>query len=373
VVVLQLWGIDLRSLAIVASVLGVGIGFGLQHIANNFISGLVISLERPIRPGDFVTVDGQSGVVERVGARSTEIRTTDRVKILVPNSKFLETQVVNWSHGDPVSRLHVPVSVAYGSNVPLVRSLLLDAARSHPEVLAEPRPDVDLDAFGDSGLAFDLEVWTRDPSRQSEIVSDLNYRIDAAFRRHGIEIPFPQRDLRVRSPELERALELWTRSLESGPPRTAAGPRGSAAQRSSSAIEAADGEGEICGDLDVEIEARIGPRVRTDADLAELVSHMRSERGVTISDRRHLLRLYPRCFVGSEAVDWLVENERVSRAEAERIGRRLMERGLVRHVLDEHPFRDARLFYRFQADQPDTIATDAEHRSSGTGGSASAG
>lgn len=337
IVILQVWGIDPRSIAIAASVLGVGIGFGLQTIANNFISGLLISLERPIRPGDFVTVEGLTGIVVRVGARSTEIRTVDRVTILVPNSKFLESAVINWNHGDPVSRLHVPIGVAYGSNVPEVRSALLEVARSHPQVLEDPPPEVQFKSFGDSALRFELLVWMPHPSRQFALISDLNYRIDAAFRRRGIVIPFPQRDLHVRSPDLDVTLEAWLRR-ELGE---------KAASDLLAARRPATGEAAEAG---AEIEATIGPRDWSDAQLDALIARMRGPVGVAIHDRRHLLRWYPRCFVGSEAVDWLVHNEGLTRDEAAHVGKLLFERGNVHHVLDEHVFRDGHLFYRFRGD-----------------------
>src|SRR5262245_61051731 len=202
IVVLQAWGLDVRSLALVASVLGVGIGFGLQHLANNLVSGLVIGLKRPVKPGDFVSVGDLQGTVERIGARSVEIVTCDRLSILVPNSHFLEQQVINWSHRDPTCRVHVPVGVVYGSDLRAVRAALFEAASRHPDVLADPPAAVALRSFGDSALLFDLQVWTRKPHHQRQLVSDLNYRIEAAFRRYRVEMPSPQHDLGLRSPEL---------------------------------------------------------------------------------------------------------------------------------------------------------------------------
>jgi potassium-dependent mechanosensitive channel len=342
IVVLQVWGIDPRSIAIAASVLGVGIGFGLQTIANNFISGLLIRLERPVRPGDYVTVDGMTGIVRRVGARSTEIRTIDQVTILVPNSKFLENPVTNWNYGDPVSRLHVPVGVAYGSNVPVVRSALLEVARSHPEVLSDPPPDVQFRGFADSALHFELLVWMRRPSKQNALISDLNYRIDASFRRHDIVVPFPQRDLHVRSPDLDATFQAWLRrDLGETVPLDATLQSPTAIDARAEAV------------AEAEIEATIGPRVWTDADFDALIGRMRGPDGVTILDRRHLLRSYPKCFVGSEAVDWLVRNEGLTRDEATHVGKLLVDRGEVHHVLDEHTFRDGRLFFRFRVDDPE--------------------
>lgn len=336
-VVLQAWGIDVRTLAIASSVLGVGIGFGLQNLANNFVSGIVISLERPIKPGDYVRVGGFQGTVERIGARSTEIVTNDRVSILVPNSKLLEQEVVSWSHGDPTCRITVKVGVAYGSNVALVRRALLEAARDHPLVLADRPPDVDLASFGASTLDFELDVWIREPRLQAEIVSDLNFRIEAAFRRHGIEIPFPQHDLRLRSPELSQLVTALAQQHFSAEELAAA----------RAALDAAQ-----AGDLppDEAVAAEPGRRPWSDEALAVLAERMRGRGGVTIGDRRHRFRLYERCFVGSDAVDWLVRNEGVTREHAVGIGQMLVERNLLHHVLDEHTFHDDTLFYRFRAD-----------------------
>lgn len=202
IIVLQLWGLDLSSLTIVASVVGVGIGLGLQGIAKEFISGLVLIFERPIRVGDFVNVGDLMGTVERISVRSTEIRTLDEVSIIIPNSRFLEAEVVNWTHHSPVSRLKVPVNVAYGSNLSVVRSALIDAAKEHPDVLAEPAPRVFFKGFGENALNFDLLIWIAEPRKQFRIMSDLYFRIEAILRHRKIEIPFPQRDLNVRSGSL---------------------------------------------------------------------------------------------------------------------------------------------------------------------------
>jgi small-conductance mechanosensitive channel len=324
-VVLQAWGFDVRSFALVGGVVGVGLGFGLQNVTSNFVSGLLLAFERPIQPGDFVRVGEFTGTVLRIGARSTEIRTSDHVSILVPNARFLEGEVVNWSHRSRRCRLHVPVGVAYGSDPARVRAALLEAAAGHPKVLADPRPDVDLDGFGDSALLFDLEVWTDDPAAQHETLSDLNYRIAASLRRHGLEVPFPQRELRLRAPELSRLVDALGRrefpDWDAAPP---AAP---------------------------EPEPAPPPPTRaaawSDEQLAALAARMRGPGGVEVADRRHLLTVHPQCFVGSEAVAWLVAHEGLAREEALTAGRRLVASGRVRHVLDEHDFEDARLFYRF--------------------------
>ncbi|NJN31969.1 MAG: mechanosensitive ion channel [Synechococcales cyanobacterium RM1_1_8] len=199
---LQLWGIDLSSLTILASALGVGIGFGFQDIAKNFGSGLVLVFERPIQVGDFVEVGGYSGTIERLGARSTMIRTLDNLDIFIPNSRFLEEEVTNWSHNRTPTRVKVPVGVAYGSDLKAVEEALLESAQSNKNVLKMPEPAVFFTGFGDSALDFTLMVWIARPQQHVRIKSELNFKIDAAFRRRQIEIPFPQRDLHVRSGKL---------------------------------------------------------------------------------------------------------------------------------------------------------------------------
>ena len=338
-IVLQAWGIDVRTLAIAGSVLGVGIGFGLQNLANNFVSGVVISLERPIKPGDYVRVGEFQGTVQRIGARSTEILTNDRVSILVPNSKLLEQEVVSWTHGDPTSRITVKVGVAYGSDVGLVRRVLVEAARSHPLVLADPPPDVDLASFGADALNFELDVWIREPRKQGEIAADLNYRIEAAFRRSGLSMPFPQRELRLGSPELAEMITALAR-------RHFSPEELDAARR---ALEDAHAAARTSADDAHQLDSDDGP-AWTDEALARLVERMRAPSGVEICDRRHRLRVYPRCFVGADAVAWLVRNEGLRHDQAIAVGELLVERNLLHHVLDEHTFHDDALFYRFRAD-----------------------
>ncbi len=197
ILLLQVWGIDISSVAILASALGLGIGLGLQNIAKNFSSGLVLVFERPIQVGDFIEVGKFKGTVERIGARSTYIRTLDYISIIVPNSRFLEEEVINWTHDTPMSRLHLPVGVGYGSDPKVVESALLTVAYQHPQVLETPPPQVMLMGFGDSALDFELLVWTQDPSKQLPLKSELYYQIHAILTAQEIEIPFPQRDVRV--------------------------------------------------------------------------------------------------------------------------------------------------------------------------------
>lgn len=199
VVVLQIWGIDLSSLALIASGLGVGIGLGLQNIAKDFVSGLILVFERPIQVGDFVDFDEVMGTVSRIGSRSTEIRTLDHVSIIVPNSRFIETEVINWSHRNAISRIRLPVGVSYSSDPLQVKEALLEACQSNDQILTAPAPQVLFTGFGDSALEFQLVVWISQPNKQIVIKSDLYFAIEACLRKHQIEIPFPQRDLHIRS------------------------------------------------------------------------------------------------------------------------------------------------------------------------------
>ena len=166
IVILQVWGFDLTSLTILASALSVAIGFGFQDIAKNFGSGLVLLFERPIQVDDFVQVNQYMGTVEYIGARSTLIRTLDQISIIVPNSRFLENEVINWSHQNPVSRLHIPVGVSYDSDVQLVKTALLESAQKCSEVLTFPTPQVLFIGFGDSSVDFELLVWIKQTQKQ---------------------------------------------------------------------------------------------------------------------------------------------------------------------------------------------------------------
>src|SRR5438552_3511975 len=199
-IVLENTGIHLGALAVFAGAVGVGVGFGLQNIASNFISGLVILAERPITIGDRVEVAGIAGQVERIRARSTVIRTNDNIMIIVPNTKFIDSPVTNWTYSDRRVRFRLPVGVAYGSDVKQVREALIAAAREHPATLSEPGPDAFLEKFGESSIDFQLIVWSEEMSRRpSRFKSDLNYLICKHLDAAEIELPNPQRDLHIRS------------------------------------------------------------------------------------------------------------------------------------------------------------------------------
>lgn len=202
-------GFDLTALTAIGAVLGVGIGFGLQNLANNFISGLVLLFERPIQVGDFVEVDGLLGTVQSVNARSTTIDTQDHVAIIVPNSHFVSQSVTNWSYRDTKTRIHVRVHVALKSDPKKVEAALLEVAKAHSEVLVHPEPRVQFLAFGEGALQFDLLAWIEDPPQQFFVRSDLNFAIAGLFKERGIEIPFPQRDLHVRTADgLNSAVQI---------------------------------------------------------------------------------------------------------------------------------------------------------------------
>jgi small-conductance mechanosensitive channel len=203
-IILQTAGINLSALTVLAGALGIGVGFGLQNITNNFLSGLIILFERPIKVGDRIDVGSVTGDVLKISLRATTIVTNDNIAIIVPNSEFISSQVINWSYTNRDVRLNFPVGVAYHSDPELVRKTLLEVAADHPGVLKERNPDVLLQEFGDSSLNFILRVWTRDYTTTPGVLrSELNYAICKKFKEHGIEIPFPQRDLHVRSGVVE--------------------------------------------------------------------------------------------------------------------------------------------------------------------------
>jgi small-conductance mechanosensitive channel len=192
-------GVSVTALAGIGAVLAVGIGFGLQNIAQNFVSGLILLLERPVKKGDFVEVGNARGTVREIYARATVVTTPDNVDIIVPNGEFVTKEVVNQTLDDRKVRLRVEVGVAYGSDTELVRDTLLRVAEDHPLVLREPPPRVLFAEFGDSSLDFTLFAWVQDPLERMLVSSDLRFAIDRAFRDAEIEIPFPQRDLHLRS------------------------------------------------------------------------------------------------------------------------------------------------------------------------------
>ena len=203
-VLVQTAGIDLTTFNVLAGAVGIGIGFGLQNVVSNFIAGLIIMFERPIKVGDRIVVDNVDGDVIEIGARSTTILTNDNITIIVPNSRFITESVVNWQYEDKKVRFKIPVAVAYGSDASKVRDLLLQVASADPEVLELPEPTVRLLEFGDNGLQFELRAWSSTSvHRRGRLLSSLNFAIYETFNAAGIAFPFPQRDLHIRSGVLQ--------------------------------------------------------------------------------------------------------------------------------------------------------------------------
>src|SRR3990167_2596863 len=197
---LNLAGIPLRSLAIFAGAFGIGIGFGMQNIIGNFISGIILLFERPMRVGDVITLeDGTLGTIEKISARCTTIQTPDAITITVPNSKFIESRITNWTHPKTELRGFVRVGVAYGSDTNLVKKCLLEIAKQNPNVRTYPEPFVRFAEFGDSALIFELYFWADDPGKRWFTQSELNFTMDEVFRKNNIEIAFPQMDIHIRS------------------------------------------------------------------------------------------------------------------------------------------------------------------------------
>ncbi|RMF46321.1 MAG: hypothetical protein D6751_05365, partial [Deltaproteobacteria bacterium] len=192
-------GMSLQNFVVVLGALGVGIGFGLQDIVNNFLSGLILLFERPVKVGDFIVVNNEWGDIKKIGLRSTVVETIDHSEIIVPNSQLISEKVTNWTLSSRVARLVVPVGVAYGSDVEQVMRILTEVATGHPEAVQYPPPTVLFIAFGESSLDFEIRVFVRDITGRFRIRSDMLRQIDARFRDAGIEIPFPQRDLHLRS------------------------------------------------------------------------------------------------------------------------------------------------------------------------------
>ena len=309
--ILQIWGLDVSSLTIIASVLGVGIGFGLQNIANNLISGLIITFERHVQAGDFVEVANLMGTVEQVGARSTQILTLDQVSIIVPNSRFLETEVINWSHSNPVSRLRLPVGVSYNCDPEQVRQVLLNTANSHTDVMVDPPPQVLFKGFGESSLDFELLVWIREPRGQFKLKSDLYFRLEKALRYYKMEIPYPQRDLHLRSSHLDEILQHLQKSKEDPQPENTP------------------------------------PLELTDTALEYLVQKMQGQEGIEIKDRWYRGNFYPGVFVAAEAIDWWMKELKLKQGQGVQLGQVLCDRQIIHHAFQDIPFQDSYEFYRF--------------------------
>ena len=196
---LALPGFNLATLSVIAGALSFGIGFGLRNIADNFVSGLIILTERPIKVGDRLEIDDLEGKVMEIRARSTTVRTNDNIDIIVTNSHFIDNRVTNRSHNDNVIRFRIPVGVHYHSDIEVVEKALLEAVKDCPNALPEPAPGVRFMGFGDSSLDFELRVWSEAlHDRPNAFRSEVNKAIWHSLKRHQIEIPYPQRDLYIK-------------------------------------------------------------------------------------------------------------------------------------------------------------------------------
>jgi small-conductance mechanosensitive channel len=202
IIILSSSGINLSILTVLLGTLGVGIGFGLQSITSNFISGIIILFESHLKVGDRIEVGNTSGDVVKISTRATTILTNDNIAIIVPNSNFINKEVINWSYNDRVVRFKIPIRVAFTSDVRLVEKLLLEVAEENVNALKNPEPVIRFINFGDSGLNFELRVWTTSLiHRQGKITSELNFGIFEKFKNNNIIIPFPQMEVEIRNPK----------------------------------------------------------------------------------------------------------------------------------------------------------------------------
>jgi potassium efflux system protein len=192
-------GVEMNKFTVLTGALGVGLGFGLQNIVNNFVAGLILLFERPIHVGDTLDVGGLVGMVRRIGARSSTILTFQGAEVIVPNNNLISNQVINWTLSSQWRRVDVPVGVAYGTDPERVIKLLVGVAESHPQVLLARPPVAFFLGFGESALKFELRFWAAQQDTWFQLQSDVTVAVAKALREAGIEIPFPQRDLHIRS------------------------------------------------------------------------------------------------------------------------------------------------------------------------------
>lgn len=192
-------GLDLTHLAVLGGALGVGIGFGLQKVTSNLISGFLLLFDRSIRPGDVITIDDRFGWVEKMGARYIVVRDRNGVDTLIPNEELITSQVINWSYGDRRVRIKLPVQISYGDDPEAAMALMSQAAEASERVIRNPPPASRLLGFGANGIDLELRVWIEDPEKGvNNVRTEINLAIWKAFRDHGVTIPFPQRDLYIK-------------------------------------------------------------------------------------------------------------------------------------------------------------------------------
>lgn len=343
--ILNAGGINFQSLAIALSVLGVGIGFGLQNIAKDFISGLILIISRPVKVGELVKVGDIEGLVLKIGARTTEISHVDRYIMTVPNSRLIEDPVFNW-HRSGLTRIKIYIEVAYGYDIDLIYKILLAAAQvSHPDILRHPPVKVRFRGYGEDSMNFSIVAFTNNPFKQPKVKNHLYYHVVKYLHEYNIKVPFPQRDLNVNWPKVEKLVNYWVKdNIEED------------IGKETEEITTEEGNSEYPGDFisgeKTHSSIRLPePIVQEEYNWPKITEEMRGENGVEIKDRRFGFKVFPKVFLGSDAVDWLVKHEKATRDEAIIIGQLMIEQRIIHHVLDEHDFKDEPLFYRFYRDE----------------------
>ena len=333
--ILNAGGVDFQSLALLLGALGVGIGFGLQNIVKDFICGLILIVARPIKVGELVQVGDFQGLVQRIGARTTDISNIERYIITIPNSRFIEGEVLNWNRSG-ITRVKAYVKIPYGTDIDFVYKVLLAAAQvEHPDILRHPPPKVKFREYVENGLQFRVVAFIRDPLKQPKVRTHLYKQIEKYLRKYGVEVARPRQDIHLK--DLDPEIYAGERSQTSAEYRL----------------------------LPQEIPSIEPPSIREEYDWEAISTAMGGENGVSIKDRRFQFKLFKNVFLGSEAVEWLMINERATREEAILMGELMLQQGIIHHVLDEHNFKDEPLFYRFYNDEVEaninTNANGSEH------------
>ncbi len=330
--ILNAGGVDFQSLTILLGALGIGIGFGLQNIVKDFICGLILIVSRPIKVGELVQVGDFQGLVQRIGARTTDISNIERYIITIPNSRFIEGEVLNWNRSG-ITRVKAYVKIPYGIDIDFVYKVLLAAAQvEHRDILRHPPPKVKFREYVEDGLQFRVVAFIRDPLKQPKVRTHLYNQIERYLRKYGVEVPRPQQDLHLK--DLDPELYAWVRSqtpIEYRP-------------------------------LPQEIPIIEPPPTKEEYDWEAISSAMGGENGVSIKDRRFQFKLFKKVFLGSEAVEWLMMNERATREEAILMGELMLQQGIIHHVFDEHNFKDEPLFYRFYSDEIESNLSTNSHQ-----------
>lgn len=333
--ILNAGGVDFQSLALLLGALGVGIGFGLQNIVKDFICGLILIVARPIKVGELVQVGNFQGLVQRIGARTTDISNVERYIITIPNSRFIEGEVLNWNRSG-ITRVKAYVKIPYGTDIDFVYKVLLAAAQvEHPDILRHPPPKVKFREYVENGLQFRMVAFIRDPLKQLEVRTHLYKQIEKYLRKYGVEVARRRQDIHLK--DLEPEIYGGERSQTSAEDRL----------------------------LSQEMLSIEPPSIKEEYDWEAISTAMGGENGVSIKDRRFHFKIFKNVFLGSEAVEWLMINERATREEAILMGELMLQQGIIHHVLDEHNFKDEPLFYRFYNHEVEaninTNANGSEH------------